>query len=50
LERPDHTGGNGSRALILTTPESTGKWAGEPKGRTSRLAVRSNADAVDRER
>jgi hypothetical protein len=26
-ERSDHAGGNGSQALILTTPESTGKWA-----------------------
>ena len=47
---PDRSGGNGSRALISTTPESTGEWGRESKGRTGRPTVRGNAEAIGRER
>jgi hypothetical protein len=42
-------GGNGPRVLISTTPGRSGKWAEEPKGRTGRMTIRWNAEALGQE-
>jgi hypothetical protein len=48
--QPGQAGGNGPRVVISTTPESTGEWGREPKGRTGWPLIRRDFEAAGRER